>query len=183
MPRTNARFRPNRSPILLLIRMNEADTSASIATADWTPLTVVSRSSTTAEIETFMNDVSITKTNIAAARKIPIIRLPPPAASAACFSADNCTLRPGPCVESATRHVLEDRDHRDCGAVPGHVGAGRLRRVPAARPVRRRQGRLGSRDASRPVHRAPDLHDAPPVRLPDRAAQAPLGAPAGEADA
>src|SRR5829696_5262592 len=56
-----------RSPTLLLIRMNAADTSASSAIADWTPLTVVSRSSTTAEIETFMSDVSTTRTNIAAA--------------------------------------------------------------------------------------------------------------------
>ena len=47
--------------------MKAADTSASIATAACTPLTVVSRSFTTADIETFMNDVSITKTNIAIA--------------------------------------------------------------------------------------------------------------------
>ena len=45
--------------------MNAADTSASRAMADWTPLTVVSRSSTTAEIETFISDVSTTRTNIA----------------------------------------------------------------------------------------------------------------------
>src|SRR6478735_8568276 len=83
MPTTNARFRPNRSPILLLIRMNAADTSASIATADWTPLTVVSRSSTTAEIDTLMNDVSITKTNIAAARRMPWRGVPPPSSSGA----------------------------------------------------------------------------------------------------
>ena len=57
-----------RSPILLLIRMNAADTSASSAIADWTPLTVVPRSCTTAEIETFMRDVSTTRTNIAMAR-------------------------------------------------------------------------------------------------------------------
>ena len=55
--------------------MKAAETSASIATAAWTPLTVVSRSCTTAEIETFMNDVSMTNTNIAAARKIPICGL------------------------------------------------------------------------------------------------------------
>ena len=42
-----------------------------MAMADWTPETVVSRSSTTAEIETFMNDVSMTKTNIAIARRRP----------------------------------------------------------------------------------------------------------------
>ena len=62
-------MRPIRSPTLLLIRMNAADTSASSAIADWTPLTVVSRSSTTAEIETFISDVSTTSTNIAAASR------------------------------------------------------------------------------------------------------------------
>ncbi len=56
-----------RSPTLLLIRMNAAETRASSAIADWTPLTVVSRSSTTAEIETFISEVSTTSTNIAAA--------------------------------------------------------------------------------------------------------------------
>src|SRR4051794_1479625 len=56
-----------RSATLLLIRMKAAETSASSAIADCTPLTVVSRSSTTAEIETFMSDVSTTRTNIAAA--------------------------------------------------------------------------------------------------------------------
>src|SRR4051812_6232206 len=47
--------------------MKAAETSASTATAAWTPLTVVSRSRTTAEIETFIRDVSTTKTNIAIA--------------------------------------------------------------------------------------------------------------------
>ena len=59
-----------RSPTLLPIRMNAADTSASSAIADWTPLTVVSRSSTTAEIDTFISDVSTTSTNIAIASRI-----------------------------------------------------------------------------------------------------------------
>ena len=63
-----ARLRPMRSPTLLLIRMNAAETRASRAIADWTPLTVASRSSTTAEIETFIREVSTTSTNIAAAR-------------------------------------------------------------------------------------------------------------------
>ena len=45
--------------------MNAADTSASSAIADWTPLTVVWRSCTTAAIETFISDVSTTSTNIA----------------------------------------------------------------------------------------------------------------------
>ena len=56
-----------RSPTLLPIRMKAAETSASSAIADWTPLTVVPMSSTTAEIETFMIDVSTTSTNIAIA--------------------------------------------------------------------------------------------------------------------
>src|SRR6188474_1280106 len=45
--------------------MNAADTSASSAIADWTPLTVASRSLTTDEIDTFISDVSTTSTNIA----------------------------------------------------------------------------------------------------------------------
>ncbi len=45
--------------------MNAADTRASTAIADWTPLTVVPRSSTTAAIDTFITDVSTTRTNIA----------------------------------------------------------------------------------------------------------------------
>src|SRR3954465_12871446 len=66
-----ARLRPKRSPILLPIRMNAADTSASSAIADCTPLTVVSRSSTTEEIDTFISDVSTTRTNIAIASSRP----------------------------------------------------------------------------------------------------------------
>jgi hypothetical protein len=49
--------------------MNAADTSASRAIADCTALTVVSRSRTTAEIETFISDVSTTRTNIAIASR------------------------------------------------------------------------------------------------------------------
>ncbi len=65
-----------RSPTLLLIRMNAAETSASSAIADWTPLTVVSRSLTTAEIDTFISDVSTTSTNIAIASRIANRGLP-----------------------------------------------------------------------------------------------------------
>ena len=50
--------------------MNAAETSASSAIADWMALTVVPRSSTTAEIDTFMIDVSTTSTNIAIASRI-----------------------------------------------------------------------------------------------------------------
>ena len=56
--------------------MNAAETSASSAIADCTPLTVVPRSLTTAEIDTFIIDVSITSTNIAIASKMASRRLP-----------------------------------------------------------------------------------------------------------
>src|SRR5215213_3880769 len=49
--------------------MNAAETSASSAIADWTPLAVASRSRTTAEMETFISDVSTTRTNIAIASR------------------------------------------------------------------------------------------------------------------
>src|ERR687894_3306523 len=58
------------------MRMKAADTSASSAIADWTPLTVVSRSRTTAEIDTFISDVSTTSTNIAIASRSPRRGLP-----------------------------------------------------------------------------------------------------------
>src|SRR4029079_19172402 len=57
-----------RSPTLLPMRMNAAGTSASSAIALCTLLTVVSRSWTTALIDTFMIDVSTTSTNIAMQR-------------------------------------------------------------------------------------------------------------------
>ena len=56
--------------------MNAAETSASSAIADWTPLTVVSRSSTTAEIDTFISDVSTTSTNMAIASSTATRPLP-----------------------------------------------------------------------------------------------------------
>ena len=64
------------------MRMKAADTSASTATAAWTALTLVSRSWTTAEIDTFISDVSMTKTNIAAASRIPRSGVPPAPSSA-----------------------------------------------------------------------------------------------------
>ena len=55
--------------------MKAADTRASSAIADWTPLTVVPRSRTTAEMETFIMDVSTTRTNMAMASKMASRRL------------------------------------------------------------------------------------------------------------
>src|SRR3954469_4970511 len=73
---TYAFLRPIRSPTLLPMRMNAAETRASSAIADCTPLTVVPRSFTTAEIDTFINDVSTTSTNIAIARSTASRLLP-----------------------------------------------------------------------------------------------------------
>ena len=56
--------------------MNAAETSASSAMADCTPLAVVSRSAMTAEIDTFISDVSTTRTNIAIASRTISRRLP-----------------------------------------------------------------------------------------------------------
>src|SRR6476620_5157639 len=68
--------------------MNAADTNASNAIADCTPLTVVSNESTTAAIDTFINEVSTTSTNIAIASRIANRRFsgtstgtPPPGSS------------------------------------------------------------------------------------------------------
>jgi hypothetical protein len=60
------------------MRMNAADTRASSAIALCTALTFVSRSSTTAAIDTFISDVSTTSTNIAAASTSGSRRLPAP---------------------------------------------------------------------------------------------------------
>src|SRR4029453_215672 len=67
-----------RSPTLPPIRMNAAETSASRAIADWTPLTVVSRSSTTAAIGRFTSDGSAKSPNIAIASRMARRGLPEP---------------------------------------------------------------------------------------------------------
>lgn len=69
-PRHIRQLPPDQIPDLVPIRMNAAETSASSAMADWTPLTVVPISRTTAEIDTFISDVSTTSTNIAIASKM-----------------------------------------------------------------------------------------------------------------
>src|SRR4051812_39942223 len=78
-----ASLRPIRSPTLLPIRMNAAETSASSAIADWTPLAVVFRSSTTYEIDTFIREVSTTRTNIAIARRMASLVSPADSAGSA----------------------------------------------------------------------------------------------------
>src|SRR4051812_1253459 len=128
----NARLRPIRSPILLPIRMNAADTSASRAIALWTLLAVVPRSCTTAEIDTFISEVSTTRTNIAIARRIARLRSPA-AASAGGGAPFSVTARgsrpPG--------HVASSR------VDDAHASAGALPRLGARRPLESR-GALGS---------------------------------------
>src|SRR6476620_37742 len=60
--------------------MKAAETRASSAIADWIALTSVPRSATTAEIETFMIDVSTTRTNMAIASRTGRRRSAAPAA-------------------------------------------------------------------------------------------------------
>jgi len=61
--------------------MKAAEMSASRAIADWTPLAVVWRSLITADIDTFISDVSMTKTNIAMAKRRARRGFPSPASS------------------------------------------------------------------------------------------------------
>src|SRR3954454_18894882 len=134
-----------RSPSLLLIRMNAADTSASSAIADWTPLAVVSRSVMTAEIDTFIKDVSKTRTNIAIARRIISRRLP-----------FGVLTSPGPVLTIISRSLRTARparrdtiERRLPGTVLPHGSTGQASDTHGAhaatqpRPV----GRHGRRDA------------------------------------
>src|SRR5580765_378126 len=106
-PSTYARLRPIRSPILLPMRMNAAETSASSAIADCTPLAVVSRSCTTAEIETFISDVSTTSTNIAIARRTAS-SVSPLGSSGTAVAASAVTS------PDVVRHLVDaDRDRED----------------------------------------------------------------------
>jgi hypothetical protein len=61
---------PDEVADLAADQMNAAETRASKAIADWTPLTVVSRSRTTAAIDTFISEVSTTSTNMAIASRM-----------------------------------------------------------------------------------------------------------------
>src|SRR5262245_55439680 len=74
--------------------MKAADTSASRAIADWTPLTVASRSRTTAEMETFISDVSTTRTNMAIASRIARRRLKTGASGSVPASVDSVMSPP-----------------------------------------------------------------------------------------
>ena len=69
-PRPKARSRPRMSPSFAPTSMNAAITSVYIVIALCTPVTVVFRSSTICEIETFITLESSTMTNCADARMI-----------------------------------------------------------------------------------------------------------------
>src|SRR5947207_12719077 len=111
-----ARLRPNRSPNLLPIKMNAAETNASSAIADCTPLTVVFKSWTTAEIDTFMIDVSTTSTNIAiasSAARRPLC----PSDAATGGSAASLILLHADTLDGADDHPRRVSPPR-CGALP-----------------------------------------------------------------
>src|SRR3954454_17969994 len=119
-----------RSPTLLPMRMNAAETSASSAIALCTLLTSVWRSCTTALIDTFMIDVSTTSTNIAMQRRRARRGLP---------SAVVVSSAIGPSVprRGSGEHDGELDDSRTRGACgrgvegrAGHAGRGAVRHDP-----------------------------------------------------
>jgi hypothetical protein len=116
---------------LLLIRMNAAETSASSAIADCTPLTVVSRSSTTAEIETFISDVSTTSTNIAIASSTGRRRAPPVRPCGAPSSAGSVTSRPS--IAERLDPVLAVR-HRSAVAIDSTIRSSDIAAPPRVWP-------------------------------------------------
>src|SRR3954469_23359656 len=135
-----------RSATLLLIRMKAAETSASSAIADWTPLTVVSRSWTTAEIETFISDVSTTRTNIAAASSMANRELGG-SCSGTGSTASLVTGPPTAAAEQALALLPEPSSVRHRRASPGGDGQRvRPRRLDAGHHRRMRaQARRGAR--------------------------------------
>src|SRR6478735_2596755 len=94
-----------RSPTLLLIRMNAAETNASSAIADCTELTVVPRSWTTAEIDTFISDVSTTSTNIAIASRIERRWFPASSTGAVLTCSAVIVVSPSPCAEDCVEFL------------------------------------------------------------------------------
>src|SRR4051794_3952634 len=90
------------------MRMKAAETSASSAIADCTPLAVVSRSLTTAEIDTFIKDVSTTRTNIAIASSTASL-LSPRAACVVAGRAPAVTWRVWRGGFRATSSSMDDR--------------------------------------------------------------------------
>ena len=157
--------------------MKAADTSASIATAAWTPLTVVSRSRTTAEIETFMNDVSMTNTNIAAASRIARRGAPAPSPTGSALAASFIdegnthlwTARAPPAHqqrgEDVTDRSADVQAWLDGRAEEMAALLERLVRVPTENPPGRELGRCAAllRDELDRLGFAPELIELPPT--------------------
>src|SRR4051812_5188691 len=104
------------------MRMKAAETNASSAMADCTPLAVVSRSVMTADIDTFISEVSTTRTNIAIASKIIRRRFVEPGDS---LTVAGSVLMTIPCSDGA----------RTSGRTPGPFGAARAGEDTGARPL------------------------------------------------
>src|SRR5262245_18583480 len=118
--------------------MKAAETSASSAIADCTQLAVVSRSCTTAEIDTFISEVSTTSTNIAIARRTASVWSPLDSSGVATVASAVTRRAYGP-LRAGITLVGRDRDQID------------LRKAPCGSPVRARRDaelaleRLGER--------------------------------------
>ena len=130
-----------RSPTLPPIRMKAADTSASSAIADWTPLTVVPRSRTTAEIDTFINEVSTTSTNIAIANRSPSSRLP--------VASSGALVLPGSVIGRHGRRTPRSAHWTSAHPFPCERRAPGVGR-PAGRPSHRDEARLGTHRCGHP---------------------------------
>src|SRR4051812_48207676 len=164
----NARLRPIRSPILLPIRMNAADTSASRAIALWTLLAVVPRSCTTAEIDTFISDVSTTSTNIAIARRIARLRSPA-AASAGGVAPFSVTAR-GSRPPGRVASPRVDDARASAAAAPRRAPS------PAPRGTPSRAGSCPTRAAGRSdEHRRPCAPPGGERPVPEELEEAPAG--------
>src|SRR4051794_4347661 len=134
-----------RSPTLLLMRMNAADTRASRAMADCTALAVVCRSPITAEIETFINEVSTTSTNIAMASRIASRRSP---AVSALVSWSGFVLMPSHRCRASGCRVADHAAEADVGRRRVDLLALSRRRSIAQAVVRRAQVRASLDDSS-----------------------------------
>ncbi len=116
---------------MALMRMNAAETRASMAMAACTPLAVVSRSSMTAEMDTFMSDVSTTRTNMAIASSTIRRRLP--SGAAACSGsvtpsppgAVTSPLRPGSSPKCRCRWTTPATPARPLPGPPSGADGGR----------------------------------------------------------
>ncbi len=127
------RFAPQRSPNFPPINIREAITRVYSVIAVWRPTTVVSRSATTWEMDTFITVVSSTMMNCAEASRPTT----PHPALVAVLGASSAIIPPHSCDAAASRQptmtagghaeVLQDPDR--CGLYPrgGHERGARSR--------------------------------------------------------